>query len=71
VALRARAGHRRGLLPGRGDAQPPIGTARWWELRPAWLVLLTAMLVPLVVIMWLERQMRRLPAAIGSPLRAA
>ena len=48
----------------------PIGTARWWELRPAWLVLLTAMLVALVI-MWLERPMRRLPAGIGRPLRAA
>ncbi len=69
VALRARARHRRGLLPDRGDApQPAIGTAQWWELRPAWLGLLTVVLVPMIiVIMWAERPMRRLPVGIGPP----
>ena len=46
--------------------QPAIGTAQWWELRPAWFALLTVVLVPLVMaVMWAERPMRRLPAGIG------
>jgi len=52
-----------GVMP-----QPAIGTAQWWELRPAWLALLTVVLVPLVAaVMWAERPMRRLPAGIGPP----
>jgi hypothetical protein len=48
--------------------QPAIGTARWWELRPAWFGLLTAVLVPLVIaVMRAERPMIRLPAGIGPP----
>ena len=47
-----------GVLP-----QPAVGTAQWWELRPAWLALLTVVLVPLVmVVMRAERPMLRLPA---------
>jgi fucose 4-O-acetylase-like acetyltransferase len=50
-----------GVMP-----QPAIGTAQWWELRPAWWALLTVVLVPLVMaVMWAERPMRRLPAGIG------
>ena len=50
-----------GVMP-----QPAVGTARWWELRPAWLALLTVVLVPLVmVVMWAERPMLRLPAGLG------
>ncbi len=50
-----------GVLP-----QPAVGTARWWELRPAWLALLTVVLVPLVmVVMRAERPMLRLPAGLG------
>jgi len=50
-----------GVMP-----QPAIGTAQWWELRPAWLALLTVVLVPLVMaVMRAERPMRRLPAGIG------
>lgn len=33
-----------GVMP-----QPAIGTALWWGLRPAWLALLTAALIPLVM----------------------
>jgi Acyltransferase family len=50
-----------GVMP-----QPAVGTAQWWELRPAWWALLTVVLVPLVMaVMWAERPMRRLPAGIG------
>jgi fucose 4-O-acetylase-like acetyltransferase len=46
--------------------QPAIGTAQWWELRPAWFALLTLVLVPLVAaVMRAEQPMRRLPAGIG------
>ncbi|MGE5132224.1 MAG: acyltransferase family protein [Gemmatimonadota bacterium] len=52
-----------GVMP-----QPAIGTAQWWELRPAWFALLTAVLVPLVIaIMRAERPMIRLPTGIGPP----
>jgi len=50
-----------GVLP-----QPAVGTAQWWELRPAWLALLTVVLVPLVmVVMRAEGPMLRLPAGLG------
>jgi len=50
-----------GVMP-----QPAVGTAQWWELRPAWFALLTVVLVPLVmVVMWAERPMLRLPAGLG------
>ncbi len=50
-----------GLLP-----RPAIGTAQWWALRPAWFVLLTAVLIPLVMaVTWAERPLLRLPAGIG------
>ena len=46
--------------------QPAIGTARWWQLRPAWLALLTVLLVLLAMaVMWAERPMLRLPAGLG------
>ncbi|WP_344660155.1 acyltransferase [Catenulispora subtropica] len=46
--------------------QPPIGGARWWELRLVWFALLTALLVPLVAaVTWAERPMLRLPGGIG------
>jgi fucose 4-O-acetylase-like acetyltransferase len=52
-----------GVMP-----QPAVGTAEWWELRPAWFALLTAVLVPLVmVVMRAERPMLRLPAGLGRP----
>ena len=47
-------------------AQPAVGTAEWWELRPAWFALVTVVLVPLVMaVMWAERPMLRLPAGLG------
>ena len=46
--------------------QPAIGTAQWWELRPAQLALLTVVLVPLAMaVRWAERPMLRLPAGLG------
>jgi hypothetical protein len=46
--------------------QPAVGTAQWWELRPAWFALLTVVLVPLVVVvMRMERPMLRLPTGLG------
>ena len=52
-----------GVMP-----QPAVGTARWWELRPAWFAMLTVVLVPLVAaVMRAERPMSRLPAGIGPP----
>jgi hypothetical protein len=52
-----------GVMP-----QPAIGTAHWWELRPAWLALLTIALVPMtVIVMRAEQPMHRLPAGIGPP----
>ena len=63
VLVIAAAFYPAGVMP-----QPAIGTAQWWELRPAWLALLTVVLVPLVMaVMWAERPMRRLPAGIGPP----
>ncbi len=50
-----------GVMP-----QPAIGSAAWWELRPAWFALLTVVLVPLVLALtWAQRPMARLPAGIG------
>ena len=52
-----------GLLP-----QPAIGSARWWELRPAWFALLTVALAALtMLVMRAERPLLKLPAAIGPP----
>jgi len=52
-----------GVMP-----QPAVGTARWWELRPAWFAMLTAVLVPLVAaVIRAERPMSRLPSGIGPP----
>jgi hypothetical protein len=33
-----------GMMP-----QPAIGSAQWWVLRPAWLGLLTVVLVPMIM----------------------
>jgi hypothetical protein len=52
-----------GIMP-----QPTVGTAEWWELRPAWWALLTIVLVVLVMaVTWAERPMLRLPAGLGRP----
>jgi acyltransferase-like protein len=63
VLIIAPAFYPTGMMP-----QPTIGTARWWELRPAWLALLIIALVPMtVIIMRAEQPMTRLPAGIGPP----
>jgi len=50
-----------GVMP-----QPAIGTAEWWELRPAWFALLTVVLVLLVLVLTrVQRPMARLPAGLG------
>ena len=50
-----------GVMP-----QPAIGSAQWWETRPAWLGALALILVPLVLaVMRAERPMLRLPVGLG------
>ena len=52
-----------GLLP-----QPSVGSAEWFALRLVWWALLTAVLVPLVIVVTqAERPMLRLPAGLGRP----
>lgn len=52
-----------GLLP-----QPAIGSAQWWELRPAWFAMLTVVLAALtMLVMRAERPLLKLPPAIGPP----
>jgi fucose 4-O-acetylase-like acetyltransferase len=61
VIIVAAAFYPTGIMP-----QPAVGTAQWWELRPAWFAMLTVVLVPLVAaVMRAERPMNRLPAGIG------
>ncbi len=61
VIVIAAAFYPTGVMP-----QPPVGTAQWWELRPAWWALLTVVLVPLVIaVMRAERPMLGLPAGVG------
>ncbi|MGH6656520.1 MAG: acyltransferase family protein [Actinocrinis sp.] len=61
VVVIAAAFYVTGVLP-----QPGIGSAHWWELRPLWFVLLTAVLVPLVAaVTWAQRPMLRLPGGLG------
>jgi hypothetical protein len=51
------------LLP-----QPPVGSAQWWELRPAWFAILTAVLAALtMLVMRAERPLLKLPPATGPP----
>lgn len=52
-----------GLLP-----QPAVGSAEWWALRLVWFALLTVVLIALVMLlMWAQRPLLRIPAAIGRP----
>jgi hypothetical protein len=52
-----------GVMP-----QPAIGTAPWWELRPAWFALLSAVLMPLVMAaMSAERPPPGCRAGAGHP----
>jgi fucose 4-O-acetylase-like acetyltransferase len=54
-----------GVLP-----QATIGSALWWETRPAWLAVLAVVLVVVVLsVSWAERPMLRLPTGIGPPGR--
>ena len=57
VIVVAAAFYSHGLVP-----QPAVGTAAWWELRPAWFAVLTVVLIPLVLaVSWAERPLRHLP----------
>jgi fucose 4-O-acetylase-like acetyltransferase len=52
------------LYPRGVVAQPAIGSAEWWALRPAWIAVLALVLVPAAI--WLARfelPLRRRPAA--------
>ena len=54
------------LYPTGFVAQPAIGTALWWALRPAWIAVLTAVLIPLTAaVMWAERPLRNVPVGVG------
>jgi hypothetical protein len=56
------------LYPTGVLAQPTIGSAGWWALRPAWIAALAVVLAPAAI--WLarfERPLRRRPGA--QPLR--
>jgi hypothetical protein len=54
-----------GVMP-----QPRIGSAQWWELRPAWFAVLILVLAPLALaVMRGQRPMRRLPAGLGTARR--
>lgn len=56
------------LYPGAGLAQPAIGSAQWWALRPAWIAALAVALAPAAL--WLarfERPLRRGPALPAAP----
>ncbi|WP_326743039.1 acyltransferase family protein [Streptomyces sp. NBC_01768] len=55
------------LYPTGFMPQPTIGSAQWWALRPAWLTLLTALLVLLTVgVMRAQRPLRLLPSGLGT-----
>ncbi len=62
VIIAAVAFYPAGVIP-----QPRIGSAEWWELRPAWEALLAVILVPLIAgLLWLHRPLlRALPAGLG------
>ena len=48
--------------------QPAIGSAQWWELRPAWFAVLTVLLAALtMLVMRAERPLLKLPAGGGPP----
>lgn len=50
-----------GIMP-----QPPVGSALWWALRPVWIVLLAAVLVPLTIaVTRAQRPLRLLPSGLG------
>ncbi|MEV1011443.1 acyltransferase [Streptomyces sp. NPDC049881] len=58
------------LYPTGIAPQPTIGSGAWLALRVAWVALLAVLLVPLVLLMlWAQRPLRRLPPGIGRPRR--
>jgi len=63
VVIAAVALYPTGMIP-----QPRIGSAEWWELRPAWEAVLSLMLVPLIAgLLWLHRPLLRvLPTGLGA-----
>ena len=62
VVIVAVAFYPTGVMP-----QPRVGSAEWWELRPAWIALLAAIGVPLIAgLLWLHRPLLRvLPTGLG------
>jgi fucose 4-O-acetylase-like acetyltransferase len=65
VVIAAVAFYPTGLMP-----QPRIGSAEWWELRPAWVALLAVILIPLIAgLLRLHRPLLRvLPTRLGPGL---
>ena len=50
------------IYPRFAVPQPSVGSWQWWALRPAWIAVLAAILIPLsVAMMRLERPLARLP----------
>jgi hypothetical protein len=64
VVIVAIAFYPTGVLP-----QPAIGSAEWWELRPAWIALLATVLIPLIA--GLVRLHRPLLAVLPTGLTPA
>jgi hypothetical protein len=64
VVIVAIAFYPTGVLP-----QPAIGSAEWWELRPAWIALLATVLIPLIA--GLVRLHRPLLAVLPTGLAPA
>lgn len=57
------------VYPTGAVPQPDVGSWQWWALRPAWLVVLAAVLVPVTIAAtWLQRPLRRWRP--GAPRRA-
>ena len=63
VIIAAIAFYPTGVIP-----QPRIGSAGWWELRPAWEAVLAVILIPLIAaLLWLHRPLlRALPTGLGT-----
>ncbi len=46
---------------------PGVGSWQWWLLRPAWFLVLAAILLPLTMaVQWMERPLVRLPIGLGA-----
>src|SRR6266568_464002 len=62
VILVAAALYPTALLP-----QPPAGTGQWWTLRPAWIAILAAVLVPVTLaVTRIQQPLRLIPAGPGT-----